>query len=152
MVFSYNPKYIQAKKAYFGLLNKKIPKSAYFSINPTSRPAFLSETKECKYKSINELKAAFRKAHKILSPFKTGVYDYSNYLTLTINPNHQYCFKLFGSLMSKGTWSRKGNELVLYDEDLKSFFYSFIEKEKLICGFLYFIDENFLMVRKNDYI
>jgi len=149
-IFSYNPKYIKAKQAYFGFLNKKIPVSAYFSIEPGSRPVFLSYTKESKYKSINEFKAAFKKTHKIVYPFKTGVYDYSNFYTLTINPDHNYFFKFFGSTLSKGTWTRKGNELVLYDEDLKSFFYYFIEKDKLIGGFLSFFDEGNLIVRKKD--
>jgi|GEM_PF-6230502 len=43
-IFFYNPKYIQSKKAYFGLLNKKIPISTFISINQSSRPDFLSYT------------------------------------------------------------------------------------------------------------
>jgi len=149
MVFVYNPKYIQARKSYFGLMNRKIFKSKYFSVDSRSHPDFLSYEKNRKYKTINEVKGDLLKYNKRIYPFGPCIYDYHDYFTLIINPDNSYCFNFFGTLISKGTWSQKGNELILYDRNIKSNFYSFIiGKDKLICGIIPVVDEDFLMIKK----
>ena len=147
MVYSYNPKYLQPEKAFFGLKNKKLLLDQYHTVMPNDKPDFLD------YKGISEslrqIKSEFKKSQKILNDFKPAIYDDSfGERILILQPDHRYRMLIYNIIMSNGTWSLQGNELVLYDEDLKCKFYAFIKKDKLICGLFSINDRNILMVRR----
>jgi len=59
-------------------------------------------------------------------------YDYE----LNIQKNHQYTLHYYRRLILKGTWSRNGNEIALYDESLQHTFYLLVGKDELISKYL----------------
>jgi hypothetical protein len=121
LVFDYHSRYLRAEKAYSGLLDIKIPTSKFYSFNSREQQPEFVENKNDLGNNSKQIRAEYKNIQKEVLPLKSGVYEYYNYFTLYLQPNHRFRFEHYNIPLSKGEWSQQGDELILYDEDLKTF-------------------------------
>lgn len=118
---------------FYGLIGKKF----YFENVPFSADSLVpieTLTEDIQNKAISD-----RKSYKLNYPIPIrlcpGLYD-SFHFNLRVFRNKRYSLNFGGLIISKGFWSRDGNELVLYDNYLKRKFYMLIGKHILISKLL----------------
>jgi len=129
--FKYCPEYLVANNFYFGIKNRRIPLSTTFSFY-SSVPAFVKDS--CHFRKTSaQIRMEYGKKRKNNeSMLQPGSYKNCDYLTLYLRADHRYEFEHFGFNISKGEWQQLENELILYDEDLKTNFFS-----QIVDGILY---------------
>jgi hypothetical protein len=124
MQFEYHQYFLIAKKSYNGFVGNKFIKIR------SSQEMGNSLSKEIKTikQIISTLNASNLKENVINSGIYEGEYEKFN---LNLSVEYTYVFKYHSFVISKGNWSRKKNELVLFDSILNHHFYLFIGKNGL---------------------
>jgi len=141
MRFILRDDYIVSIRSFKWLLNRKFLKRD-FQIYDDPDSTYLKE------KKVEQRRKEFKQICNVEYPMKMGIYKTIYGFTLNIKCDRQYVFEYHGIILSEGTWSRNGNELVLVDTVLQYSFFVFIEKEGLNClilpgnynGFVYHKD------------
>ncbi len=83
--------------------------------------------------SIIQKRNDYNKSHKPNIPLVTGVYENVRSSTsLNIQSNNKYKLLYKSIVLSEGIWTRKGNELALFDTAVKHTFYVLIDNNAII--------------------
>lgn len=130
MLFIHNDDFnITAKVFYPGMLNKKFVKSTFEIYD---KPAYTKR----KIMLLNQERHKHNLKEKVKNPLSYGIYKSAWGLGLNLQSNSKYTLEYKGIILSKGTWNREENELLIKDSILNHSFYILIGKNKLIGRFL----------------
>lgn len=130
MEMEINDNEIVVKRSFYFLKNSKF---IFYSENHESLPTELYSL--VNVQKLKQERQNYQRLHKDLFALDSGTYK-SNELEhphlLHIRLPNQYQLEYKDIVMSKGTWRRVGNELILFDTELKCSFYALIGDKIII--------------------
>lgn len=130
MLFTQNNVWnITAKIFYPGILNKKFVKSTFVIYE---KPIFT----RMKIMPLNQERLKHKLKEKEENSLSYGIFKSEGELKLNLQSNSTYILEYKKIILSKGIWSKEGNELRLKDCVLKHSFYIMIGKNVLLSKFL----------------
>ena len=87
-------------------------------------------------KNLKQRRLDYKTRNQELFDLKFGVYGSDEGFKIEVQPDRLYQLIYKGFLLSEGKWARVGNELMLFDTNLKHFFHVLIGRAQLISELL----------------
>jgi len=126
--FIINNDQLVAKKAFKSFVNSIFKKYKEQHLRNTTDMVFQERT-------LIYARSDYEKDHKTKFKLTDSIFGKEGWITLRLKPNKKYQLNCYGSVVSEGSWKRKGNELICRDSILQHNFYLSIGKNKIINRF-----------------